>query len=213
MKYIALFLAFLTLLSCRQHPTPHRVHSIALQPIGPCDGDHLLFLQQEVHAFFHKPVVVLPTIAMPVQFLNTSKGERYSGDSIIKWLSHTMPDSISYIAGFTHKDIFTTIPGANGQVKEPAYKYAVWGIFGLGYRPGRSSITSDYRLSTNNIQKFQHRLRTVVIHELGHNMGLPHCPNTHCIMNDANESIKTVDNSADNYCDECNKRIKPLLIS
>jgi archaemetzincin len=156
--------------------------------------------------FYNTPVVILKQKAMPATFIDLSKGERYSADSIIKWLAHSTPDSISKVVGLTHEDIFTTVREM-GFIKEPEYKYAVWGIFGLGYQPGRSSVVSDHRLKTPDARKFHHRIRTVVIHELGHNLGLPHCPTKNCIMNDANEKIQTVDNSADDYCKSCRKRI------
>jgi archaemetzincin len=135
------------------------------------------------------------------------RGERYSADSIINYLSQKTSDSISQVVGLTHKNLFTTKWDRSGQIREPAEKYAVWGIFGLGYHPGKASVISDYRLSTTDPARFRHRLRTVLFHEIGHNLGLPHCPHPHCIMNDANETINTVDNSGDDYCAECRRRL------
>lgn len=199
---IMLFALLLSNCSARHNKT--RV--IALQPIGHYNPTQLLFVKEQVHRFFKKPVIVLPEKNMPPSFLNTTKGERYSADSTIKWLSSMVNDSVSHVVGLTHKDIYTTIADKNGHIKEPSYKYAVWGIFGYGFCPGRSAVVSDYRLLTNDIKIFQHRLRTVVIHEIGHNLGLPHCKETNCIMNDANEKIQTVDNSADDYCASCRSK-------
>jgi archaemetzincin len=179
---------------------------IGLQPIGQYNQTQLQFIQNELHQFYKVPVVILKEVAMPAAFKNMTKGERYSADSIIKWLAHTAPDSITKVVGLTHKDIFTTVR-ENWHIKEPENKYAVWGIFGLGYMPGRSCIISDHRFKTNDIPRFQHRLRTVVIHELGHNMGLHHCSTKNCIMSDANERIQTVDNSSDDYCQSCKDRL------
>jgi archaemetzincin len=196
-----------TLLSyCTSPIKPGKNHKIGLQPIGQYDPIQLQFIQNELHQFYKVPVVILKETAMPAAFMNTTKGERYSADSIIKWLAHTAPDSITKVVGLTHKDIFTTVR-ENWHIKEPENKYGVWGIFGQGYMPGRSCVVSDHRLKTNDIPRFHHRLRTVVIHELGHNMGLPHCSTKNCIMSDANERIQTVDNSADNYCKECKDKL------
>lgn len=185
-------------------PGHHQI--IGLQPIEHYPPDQLLFIQKELQTFFKVPVVILKERDMPASFINLSKGERYSADSIIKWLAHTTPDSITKVVGLTHKDIFTTMK-ENGHIKEPQYKYAVWGIFGLGYQPGRSSVISDHRLQTSNLPRFRHRIRTVVIHELGHNQGLPHCSTPNCIMNNANERIQTVDQSADTYCSMCKGKL------
>jgi archaemetzincin len=164
-------------------------------------------IQQELTTFFHHPVIILPPITLPSSFLNHSKGERYSADSIINYLVQKTSDSITQIVGFTHTDIFTTERDRSGEIRQPLEKYAVWGIFGLGYCPGKASIVSDYRLSTTDSMKFRHRLRTVLFHEIGHNLGLPHCPNKGCMMNDANETITTIDKSGDNYCAECRRRL------
>jgi archaemetzincin len=191
---------------CKSPIRAEKKHIIGLQPIGSYDKEQLQFIQNELNEFFKTPVVILNETAMPASFLNTSKGERYSADSLIRWLARNAPDSIYKVVGLTHKDIFTT-KYVNGEIKKPENAYAVWGIFGLGFKPGRSCIVSDHRLHTNNAQQFNHRLRTVVIHELGHNQGLDHCPTKNCIMSDANESIHTVDNSSNLYCKQCNDQL------
>jgi archaemetzincin len=206
MSTIRLFVILLATALFSYCSNPAKKRLIGLQPLGQYDREQLQYIRKEVQHFFNTPVVILAERTIPAAFINTSKGERYSADSVIKWLAHTAPDSITKVVGLTHNDIFTTIK-ENGHVKEPAYKYAVWGIFGLGYMPGRSCIISDHRIQTNDTLRFHHRLRTVVIHELGHNMGLPHCPTKNCIMNDANERIETVDKSADDYCATCKDRL------
>ena len=196
-----------TLLSyCSSPIKPGKKHQIGLQPLGHYDTVQLQFIQQELQQFFKVPVVLLKETPIPTSFLNTSKGERYSADSIIKWMARTAPDSITKVLAITHKDIFTS-KWDNGQIKKPESTYAVWGIFGLGYKPGRSCVVSDHRLRTKNTAQFHHRLRTVVIHELGHNQGLDHCPTKNCIMSDANERIQTVDNRSGVYCKSCRGRL------
>src|ERR1044072_1744787 len=168
---ILVLLISATLLSyCKSPIRAEKKHIIGLQPIGSYDKAQLQFIQTELQSFFKTPVVILNEMAMPAAFLNTTKGERYSADSLIRWLARNTPDSIYKVVGLTHKDIFTT-KYANGQIKKPESTYAVWGIFGMGFKPGRSCIVSDIRLRTSNTQQFNHRFRTVVIHELGHNQG------------------------------------------
>lgn len=204
-RLIILILTTTLLCSCSTHSRPGKKDIIGLQPLSQYSPERLQFIKKEVQDFYHSPVVILNQREIPAAFLNTSKGERYSADSIIKWLAHTAPDSIYKVVGITHKDIFTTKMEL-WHIKKPESTYAVWGIFGLGYKPGPSCVVSDNRLQTTDNAKFHHRLRTVVIHELGHNLGLPHCPSDSCIMNDANESIRSVDKSAENYCKKCNDR-------
>jgi archaemetzincin len=201
-RLVIIVLATTLFTYCSNPAKPAKKQIIGLQPLGHYNKEQLQFIKKELQQFYNTPIVILNKREIPASFLNTSKGERYSSDSIIKWLAHTAPDSVYKVVGITHKDIFTT-KWENGHVKKPENAYAVWGIFGLGYMPGRSCVVSDHRLQTTDNTRFHHRLRTVVIHELGHNLGLPHCPSDSCIMNDANESIQTVDNSADDYCKKC----------
>ena len=79
---------------------------------------------------------------------------------------------------------------------------------GLGYRPGNSCVVSTFRLKTTNKLLFYKRLEKVVLHELGHNLGLPHCENPKCVMTNAAEKISTVDNANALLCDACAKRIR-----
>jgi archaemetzincin len=202
----------LLLIGCSSGPGPSlRKKGIALQPMAFADNARLHFLQEELSAFYHCPVYVLPDMKMPASFLNTSKGERYSADSILRWLSHRRGDSVAILMGITRKDIFITEKDGSGKIKEPLSKYAVWGILGLGYTPGRAAIVSDARYYQTDASKYEHRLRTIAIHEIGHNMGLPHCKNRHCIMNDANEQISTIDSSGTNLCQPCEKKVIHLL--
>ncbi len=84
-----------------------------------------------------------------------------------------------------------------------------WGIFGLGYRPGKTCEISTFRLKRGvNNSKFKERLQKVCIHEVGHNLGLPHCKkDTLCLMNDANGTISQVDKEKLFFCLNCKKQI------
>jgi archaemetzincin len=153
--------------------------------------------------------VKLITIAnMSTQYVNKEKGVRYSADSIIHYLSQLKNDSIISYIGLTHYDIFTTLEEPDGSIKKPIEKYKVWGIFGLGYMPGNACVLSDKRLITNHKEKFKHRIRSVALHEIGHNFGLPHCPTPECLMNDANEKISTIDTGGTTMCADCRKRME-----
>lgn len=51
------------------------------------------------------------------------------------------------------------------------------------------------------------RLRKVAVHEFGHNLGLPHCPNKNCVMTSAAEKLTTIDNEKLALCKNCKKII------
>jgi archaemetzincin len=56
---------------------------------------------------------------------------------------------------------------------------------------------------------FQERLAKVCLHEIGHNLGLPHCTSgdKRCFMNDAKGSIKEVDQEKLFLCEKCKKQL------
>jgi archaemetzincin len=201
----------LTLTGCKSHPKPSLTNGIAIQPIAFDDTQRLAFVQHAIGEFYHCSVYILPPEKMPGSFVNLTKGERYSADSILRWLSHRKNDSISIVLGLTSKDIYIADKDEHGKIKEPLSKYAVWGILGLGYQPGNACVVSDARFRNTDISKYDHRLRDIVIHEVGHNIGLRHCKGIHCIMNDANEHISTIDSGENDLCESCRNKLVQLL--
>ncbi len=180
--------------------TSHEI-TIGLYPLSNFDSTLLVFLQKEVANFYGYKVVILKGSALPAKAYYKARN-RYRADTLLDYLLQKRTQNIDYMVGLTEKDISCT----NG-------KYNDWGVFGLGFMPGRSCVISSFRLkpSAINEQHFNERLSKVVIHELGHNFGLGHCPNTKCIMRDAEGTIKSVDNEQKALCDECRKKLKKLM--
>lgn len=135
------------------------------------------------------------------------KGKRYAASAVIRHLRETMPDTVQYIAGITNEDIYTTKQDKWGNVKQPESTYKIWGILGLGYKPGKSCIISTARLHCNNESKYLERIIKITLHEIGHNHGLNHCPDKKCLMTDAVERISTVDNAETRLCARCHNKI------
>lgn len=110
---------------------------------------------------------------------------RYRADSLIKWMS-TRAKSNEVIMGITNVDISTT-----------KGKYQDWGVMGLAYRPGNAGVASSYRLKNKSA------FWKIVIHELGHTAGLPHCPEKTCFMRDAEGGDHTGEEKE--FCSKCKK--------
>jgi archaemetzincin len=154
---------------------------------------------------------VFKSIPHPKNAFVNIKSPRYRADSLIYYLkTDELYVQHDHVIGLTSKDISTTKYSdfKNKIIKEPKNKYTDWGIFGLGYMPGKSCVVSSYRLEMNvSKEQFIARLKKVSCHEIGHNFGLPHCPNKECIMQDAAETIKTIDNVNLQLCDNCKNKI------
>lgn len=155
---------------------------------------------------YNSRIVVLVNKELPQNAFVNIKSPRYRADSLLKDLLFQLPDSVSQIIGVTMKDISTTKRDNWGNVKQPEWKYLDWGVFGLGYQPGRSCVVSTYRLSAPSESLMLDRIKKVSIHEIGHNKGLKHCASEKCVMQDAVESIATVDAANFSLCLRCQNK-------
>lgn len=136
-------------------------------------------------------VKVLEAIDFPENAFYKERN-RYRADSTIKFLNNRTKEGFVTI-GLTSKDISVT----KGKIKD-------FGVMGLGYRPGKACIASDFRLSKGNSDE---QFYKIAVHELGHTQGLPHCPEKMCFMRDAEGKNPT--NEETDFCKKC----KTFLIS
>ena len=177
---------------------------IAIQPLNNYAEKEFASIPAVIRSFYNKQVIVLKPIDIPKTFFNKILNG-YSADSIIMLLSKLQNKTVVEIVGLTHEAIYT--------IKEDKYHtpYYDEDIFGMGYLPGNSCIVSDIRFMTNDSAILYHRLRNVIIHEVGHNAGLPHCSDNRCIMSETNGSILNLDNGGNDYCNQC-KFFMPINI-
>lgn len=180
---------------------------IGIISLGNINPVYIDSVKAALNRTYNKPIVFMGKQDIPKQFFVTVKSPRYRADSIIRYLKNTKPDSVGYLLGLTAFDISTTKRDDEGEILKPEHKYKDWGIFGLGYMPGKSCVVSTYRLKHKNRKVFITRLQKVAIHEVGHNMDLAHCENKHCVMADAVERISTIDNEGFELCSKCRRKV------
>ncbi|MFN8290176.1 MAG: hypothetical protein U0U70_07965 [Chitinophagaceae bacterium] len=185
--------AVLTGAGCNQdnrNPVPEKQKNVAatsssitvkLLPLGNTTEPFITSVYDSLKKII-SAVELLPPEAMPAIAFYKPRN-RYRADTLIHWMSNRAKDNEVYV-GITMQDISTT-KGAN-----PDY-----GVMGLGFQPGKACVASQMRLrNKSNFYK-------VVIHELGHTAGLPHCPVKTCFMRDAEGGDPTGEEKE--FCRQC----------
>lgn len=177
---------------------------VAVLPLGKVDTLVLRRILGGIEDFFPARAALMPEAGLPPDAYY-EPNRRYRAEKVLVYLDSIVNDrgnEFLKLIGITEADISTT----KGEVYD-------WGIFGLGYLPGRSCVVSTFRLGRKKVgeEKFFERLVKVVNHELGHNFGLDHCPNERCLMEDAKGTIKTVDNETGALCPDCRARLKETI--
>lgn len=201
--------ALLTLctIGCSDRPITATT-TVGIIPYKGISSEKATMLKKIVEDYYKVNVQLLPEQKIPQTAFVNVKSPRYRADSIISIQHRNMPKNIDYMLGLTESDISVTKRDAAGKIKSPEWKYGDFGIMGLAYCPGNSCVVSGYRLKHKNKEVHFGRFKKVVIHELGHNFGLPHCPDKKCVMTDAVESIATIDNARPEVCNACKQKLR-----
>ncbi|MGX7666514.1 matrixin family metalloprotease [Flavobacterium pedocola] len=203
MRYFLILCSFL-LISCSEPISTKTV--VGIQSYNGFSKDKAKLVAKTIADFYEvKTILLTDKFISKKAFINV-KSPRYRADSIILFQHRNIPDSLDFIIGLTTKDISTTKYKNGRQMKLPAYKYQDWGVMGLGYCPGNSCVVSTFRIKHKDPEKVTMRLRKVAVHEFGHNLGLPHCPDKKCVMTDAVESVATIDNAKLALCSSCKRK-------
>ena len=173
-----------------------RQQTVIIQPYNGLSLDHVDTVEATIQKIFNCETVVHAPIGLPKQAYYHPRN-RFRADSLIRIQKRSIsrqPGRVK-ILGLTNLDISTT----KGEFMD-------WGVFGLGYLPGNSSVVSTFRLGSDEL--LIERLKKVCIHELGHNFGLRHCTSDSlCIMADACGKRLTVDRAELRFCTQCKIQI------
>lgn len=115
--------------------------------------------------------------------------QRYKADKLVKHLRQLQASNSELVVGFSPKDVSDRVHG-----------YEDFGVMGWTRISLHSSVVSTHRLSDKS--RLQSDFVKLVLHELGHADGLPHCKNSvSCYMRDANK--KNHFPELDGFCDKC----------
>jgi archaemetzincin len=171
--------------------------TIYLVPMGSISNGDIELSSKELNKFYSFNVVILNRIDVP----NSTKVngmKKYNANKILEYLNSKYSKYNGKVLALTDVDICTDRE-LNGKL------YHNWGIFGLGSMNGKPCVVSVKRLGKNHSDD----MVKVVIHEIGHTLGIPHCEtNIKCLMNDAKGKGSQVKNELLWICNDCRKKIK-----
>ncbi len=167
--------------------------TLLIQPFGPMPAADLDLITRALVAYFDFRIERLPPQGMPPEAYYLPR-KRYRAEIILDALGR---QTKGRILGVTALDISTT-KDANTD----------WGILGLGTIGGRTCVISSFRCKRRapNARVPTIRLAKTAVHEVGHTLGLDHCPNRGCLMEDAQGSVLTSDRCTD-LCETCRAKL------
>ncbi|MCU0241640.1 MAG: Zn-dependent protease [Vicinamibacteria bacterium] len=150
------------------------------------------FARDALAAFYLGEVEIRPVLDLPAEAYYPPR-KRYRAEKLLDWLEARRPTNVDRVIGVTTRDISTT--------KEP---YADWGVLGLASLSGTTCVLSTFRCRMAARDALHARIRfgKVIVHEVGHTLGLPHCATVGCLMEDAQGSVRTTDREYD-LCPVC----------
>jgi archaemetzincin len=176
-----------------QSPAP-AARALYVQPLGSCSqkGTGTDEVVAALRAFYPIEVRVLPCEALPKTAYYPPR-KRYRAERLLTYLKQRLPKDGWRILGLTDVDISTT--------KDSVVD---WGVMGLGELPGTATVISSFRCrkKAHNPAHATLRLTKVAVHEIGHTLGLDHCPTLGCLMEDAMGKVVTTDRERD-FCPRC----------
>lgn len=180
---------------------------VYIQPFGTVNPGYLAFVKNSLQKDFSS-VKILPKMNLPrTAFVGIRK--RYDANKMLWYLQNLYVkrkySKETFLVGVTESDLCQNRRNPDLWKGKKGFGSPDFGIMGLGYQPEskntvpsqKVNINSTIRLNSNK----KEQLAKLIKHELGHNFGLPHCPNKRCIMRDA-EGVNHFDEMT-GFCEKC----------
>ena len=170
----------------------------------PVDASVIGRIQENLKIILPKTkcAIIDKTLPMPEEAFNKAR-QQYNSTIILNRI-HGYAErqkALDRILGITNVDLF--VPSLNF-------------VFGEAECPGKAALISLKRLKpefygkTVNTELFVERCTKEAVHEIGHTLGLTHCPNPFCVMHFSN-SIFDTDTKQSLFCGRCYLKIEKAV--
>jgi archaemetzincin len=165
-----------------EHPT------LVVVPLGDPSEDLVKHIAESVRKRFLLEVRVTDPQPLP-KFAWYPPRKRWRAEKLLKFLKELDVGDAWRVTGITEESISTT--------KGKRYDYGIAGLADMG---GKASVLSSYlfrRVKKKNRKRYFRYMENLVIHEVGHTLGLDHCPLDRRSINE--------------FCPRCTRLLKRYL--
>ena len=172
-------------------PLAAEPHRIALVPVGPLPRPVVEQVAMRLSRATGASVRVLPAVAVPPEAVDASRGQAHAA-LLLNALYFRKRPEVEVLLGLTAADLY-----ADGWQYLYGYSQPDGGVaIASVARPwGEMRAFAPWRASAAVAHK-------VLVHELGHLLGLHHCRQARCAMNTVDHAAE-LDTLAPRYCPRC----------
>ena len=170
--------------------------TVLLQPVGPVDASLLRHVARRVSEALPVPARVtvnITPVEPPLEAMDWGRLQYRAWQ-----LNEVLHDLYREFTGAGVKVV--------GVVEGDGYVEGLNFVFGLA--SPELGVATVYTARLRG-PPFRERLVKEVLHELGHLLGLGHCPNPRCVMSFSN-SVEEVDRKEAWFCEECTLKLRRL---